>query len=133
MKSMILPEHVLKLVSAKDRAELGKAGLLASEANEKGVARAERELQGEIVQYLNLQGIAVLWHRTDKRSHATIGWPDLTFCKDGVPWGIEVKTSEGRVRPEQYETMRKMGLNGWQVGIARSFQEFHDMVFRGYE
>lgn len=130
---MILPEHVLKLVSAEDRKKLGKAGVTAAEAAEKGLARAERELQGEIVQYLNLQRIEVLWHRTDKKSHATIGWPDLTFCKDGVPWGIEVKTDAGRVRPEQYETMRKMTCNGWQCSIVRSFKEFHNLVFKGVE
>jgi hypothetical protein len=112
---------------------MGKAGLLASEAAEKGLARAERDLQGEIVQYLNLQRIEVLWHRTDKKSHATVGWPDLTFVKDGVPWGIEVKTDAGRVRPNQYETMRKMTCNGWQCAIVRSFKEFHDLVFKGYE
>ncbi len=112
---------------------MGKAGLLADEAKEKGLARVERELQSEIVQYLNLRGIQVLWHRTDKKSHATIGWPDLTFCKDGVPWGIEVKSDAGRVHPSQYETMRKMTIDGWQCAVVRSFQEFHSLVFKGYE
>src|SRR4030095_14831396 len=130
---MILPEHVLKCVSPEDRKKLGKAGLTAAEACDKGLARAERELQSEIVQYLHLQGIEVLWFRSDKRTRATIGWPDISFCKDGVPWGIEVKTDAGRVRPEQYETMRKMGLNGWQVAIVRSFTEFRNLVFKGYE
>jgi hypothetical protein len=130
---MILPEHVLRCVSEADRKKMGKAGLLADEAKEKGLARAERDLQGEIVNFLQLKGITVLWHRTDKKSHATIGWPDLTFCKDGVPWGIEVKTDAGRVRPSQYETMRKMTLDGWQCAVVRSFKEFHDLVFKGYE
>src|SRR4030095_15982746 len=133
MKSMILPEHVLRCVSEADRKKMSKAGLLVDEAEEKELARAERELQSEIVQYCNLQGIVVLWHRTDKKSRATVGWPDLTLCKDGVPWGLEVKTEAGRVRPAQYETMRKMTLNGWQCAIVRSFQEFHNLVFKGYE
>jgi len=130
---MILPEHVLKCVSPEDRKRMGKAGLTAEDAKEKGLARAERDLQGEIVQYLNLRGIQVLWHRTDKKSHATVGWPDLTFCKDGVPWGIEVKTDAGRVRPAQYETMRKMTIDGWQCAVVRSFQEFHSLVFKGLD
>jgi len=130
---MILPEHVLRCVAPEDRAKLGKAGLTAAEAADKCAARAERNLQSEMVQYLNYQGIAVLWHRTDKKSHATVGWPDLTFCKDGVPWGIEVKTDAGRVRPEQHECMRQMAMNGWQVAVVRSFQEFHKLVFQGYE
>jgi hypothetical protein len=133
MNSKILPEHVLRCVSPEDRAKMGKAGLTAEEANEKGLARAERDLQKEIVQYLNLRNITVLWHRMDKKSHATIGCPDLLFCKDGVPWGIEVKTSAGRVRAEQYETMRKMTVDGWQCAVVRSFQEFHSLVFKGYE
>lgn len=129
----VLPESFLKCMSKKDRESLGKGGLLASEAMDKGNLLLERELQSEIVQYLRLHGIEVLWFRTDKRTRATIGWCDITFCKDGVPWGVEVKTNAGRVRPEQFETMRKMGLNGWQVAIVRSFQEFHNLVFKGYE
>ena len=130
---MILPEHVLRCVSAEDRKKLGPAGVIADEVREKGLARAERQLQGEIVQYLRLHGIEVLWHRTDKRSRATVGWPDLTFCKHGVPWGLEIKTFSGRVGPEQAETMRRMRINGWQTAVARSFQEFHRLVFKGYE
>ena len=129
----VLPESFLKCMSKDDRESLGKAGQTAVEALNKGETRLERELQSEIVQYLRLQGIEVLWFRTDKRTRATVGWCDITFCKDGVPWGIEVKTEVGRVRPEQYETMRKMGLNGWQVAIVRSFQEFRDKVFKGHE
>jgi len=129
----VLPENILKCMSKKDRESLGKGGLLASEALEKGETRLERELQSEIVQYLQLKGIAVLWFRTDKRTRATVGWPDISFCKDGVPWGIEVKTSAGRVRAEQYETMRKMTCDGWQCAVVRSFKEFHDLVFKGYD
>jgi hypothetical protein len=129
--TQILPESFLKCLSKKDRESLGKAGLTAAEAANKGQTRLERELQSEIVQYLHLHGITVLWFRTDKRTRATIGWVDLTFCKDGVPWGIEAKTDAGRVRAEQYETMRKMTVDGWQCAIVRSFKEFHNLVFKG--
>jgi len=112
---------------------MGKAGLLAEEANEKGLARAERDLQSEIVQDLQRLGIAVLWFRTDKRTRATVGWPDISFCKDGVPWGIEVKADKGRVRTTQYDTMRTMTCNGWQCAVVRSFKEYKNLVFAGYE
>jgi hypothetical protein len=42
-------------------------------------AKSERILQGQIVGILRLRSIEPLWHRTDKKSAATVGWPDLTF------------------------------------------------------
>lgn len=115
-------------MSPSDRKAIGQ--MTAEEAKEKGTARMERDLQAQIVQYLHLLEVEVLWHRTDRKSHATTGWPDLTFVVDGKPWGVEVKTDTGRVRPEQYERLRKMGLNGWQVAIVRSFEEFKKVVFQ---
>lgn len=77
--STVLPEKILRLLSPEDRASLGKAGLTAEEALAKADVKNERTLQGLIVNLLRLKGIEVCWHRTDKKSAATIGWPDITF------------------------------------------------------
>ena len=81
---MILNSQILRRVSAADRAKMGKAGQLPEETLAKSVAKSEKELQSQIASYLRLKGIEPLWHRTDKKSAATIGWPDITFCFNGV-------------------------------------------------
>src|SRR5438105_10429918 len=50
------------------------------EAMSKAQIKNERQLQSMIVNLLRLKGIEPLWHRTDKRSAATVGWPDISFA-----------------------------------------------------
>lgn len=112
--STVLPEKILRLLSREDRASLGKAGMTAEEALAKADVKNERALQGLIVNLLRLKGIEPLWHRTDKRSAATVGWPDITFSIitgpgtiDGVglqrtnPCAWEVKFGPGELSDEQ--------------------------------
>src|SRR2546430_16460274 len=91
VKMKLLPERYLRLMSPADRKAIGQS--TAEEALRKAEAKNERQLQSQIVQLLRLKGIEPLWHRTDKRSAATIGWPDITFAvrssqlnDDGTFW-----------------------------------------------
>lgn len=133
MNSALLPPNFLKCLTTEDRKALGKAGLTPEEALSKAQNKNERDLQGKIVQLLRLKGIEPLWHRTDKRSHATIGWPDITFATvhrwsgmdDFVPSAWEVKFGDGELSIEQNQMLVRLQSppNGWRVRVIRSVDE----------
>jgi hypothetical protein len=124
----VLPENILRCMSAKDRRSIGQQS--AAEAQASADIKSERHLQGMIVNLLRLHGIEVLWHRTDKRSAATVGWPDLTFaafvdaqCRNRnsdafwpqtIPCCWEVKLPGGKLSPEQVTMRDKLAANGWR-------------------
>ncbi len=142
----VIPEAWLKLMSKEDRKAIGQ--MSAEEAFQAFTARSERQLQSQIVNLLRLKGIEVLWHRTDKKSAATIGWPDLTFCvyelapqQVGTPdgtreskilraWQIfacawEIKMPDGELSKEQEKMYIRLGTrpNGWIYRVIRSVDE----------
>jgi len=87
--------------------------------------KSERILQGQIVNILRLRSIEVCWHRTDTRSAATVGWPDLTFAVNGQAIAWEVKLPGGKLSKDQE---RVAGLlihppNNWQFRIIHSVDE----------
>lgn len=140
----VLPESMLKCLSLEDRKAIGQ--MTAAEAADKVQANSERALQGQIVQYLRLHGIEPLWHRTDKRSHATKGWPDITFAildksdqSDSFEWPVlacawEIKFGEGDLSPEQERMFDRLRQppNGWRCKVIRSLPEaIHELADLG--
>jgi hypothetical protein len=126
----VIPESWLKCMTKEDRASFGKGGMTAAEALEKFTAKNERQLQSQIVSLLRLKGIEVLWHRTDKKSAATIGWPDLTFSvmnKHLQMWACvwEVKLPEGKMSEAQVQMADNLTRvpNRWNHKVIRSVQE----------
>ena len=130
----VLPENILKCLSPLERKRLGKAGMTKAEAADRAEAKNERELQRQIVSYLQLKGIEVLWHRTDKRSTATIGWPDVTFTIGQyvslvgifpVACAWEIKFSNGKLSKEQSDLATRLQSppNFWRFRVITSFEQ----------
>jgi hypothetical protein len=128
------PPTWLKMMKPEDRASLGKAGLLPEEIAAKTEVKNERQLQSQIIQYLRLKGVEPLWHRTDKKSAATIGWPDITFAIYteiciGYPvanaCAYEVKFGEGKLSKEQEQMHLRLSSppNCWRIRVIRSLDE----------
>jgi hypothetical protein len=123
-------------MSPEDRKAIGQ--MTAAEAAEKWQAKNERDLQGQCVNLLRQKGVEVLWHRTDKRSHATKGWPDITFAtfspgQSGLgaqPCAWEIKFGEGELSPGQEKMIDRLRQppNSWRIKIIRSLPEaIHEM------
>lgn len=142
----ILPDAFLRCLDPAERKKLGTGQLSAEEALSKSQAKNERQLQVQIVNLLRLKGIEPLWHRTDKRSAATIGWPDITFSVrgwrtisegedgessyitrtpfiSGCAW--EVKFDKGQLSKEQQQMHVRLSTspNGWRIRVIRSVDE----------
>ena len=120
----VLPESFRRCLSPQDRKALGQPTIEESKA--KGTAKLERELQSVIVQDLRRRGFEVLWHRTDRKSTATVGWPDITFSHYGRSVAYEVKMPSGRLSTEQNNMLFNLESlpNGWTVAVIRSFDEY---------
>ena len=118
-----LPEHVLRLMSARDRALLGKGGLTASEAIAMYNKRLEREEQRLFARELERFRLPYYWHRTDKRTGATVGTPDFIVGVAGETLWIEFKAPGGVLSNAQIEFATRLGVQGLRLHICRSATE----------
>lgn len=134
--SGVLPDHLLRLMSPEDRRALGVAGWTREEVEQRAQIKNERELQKQIVNYLRLHGIEPLWFRTDKRTTANLGWPDITFSVEvespetyrspvTIPCVWEIKFEKGRLSKQQDDLSKKLITypNGWRYRIITSLDE----------
>lgn len=111
-------------MNKSERLDLGKVGVTRAEADAKAVAKAERQLQSQLAQYLGLRNIYYTWHRTDKRSTAAPGTPDFIICYHGHYVALEVKVGGGKLTPEQEEALSKIRKCG---GVAHVVRSLHDV------
>jgi hypothetical protein len=132
MNPKLLPDKMISMVSERDRKLLGIATM--EEKMKKMEAKSERELQRQIVQYLRLRGIEVIWHSTAKKSTATVGTPDILFAvrANGIPMAIafEIKFGTGTLSREQSDMLFRMQAapNAWTCRVIRSFIEVVDFL-----
>jgi hypothetical protein len=130
MNPKLLSDRQISMVSERERKSLGLQTF--EERMKKIVAKNERELQRQIVDYLRLRDIVVIWHRTDKRSTATVGTPDILFAVKsyGIPLACayEVKFGAGTLTREQNDMFSRMQThpNAWRIRIIRTFIEVVD-------
>ncbi len=120
-----IPDMMRRLMPASARQSLGIT--TAQEALEAYEVRAEKDLLRLCKQELGRRGVRVVHHLSHRaREHA--GYPDLTFVIKGVPMAAELKTARGVVSADQEATMAAMRLDGWQVRVCRSFEEFREWL-----
>lgn len=128
-----LPEHMIRCMSPEMRRSLGIKTM--EEAGQSYEVRAEKDLLRLCQQEFSRRGVRVVHHLSHRaREHA--GYPDLTFCIHGVACACELKTAHGVVSAAQEATMAAMRLDGWQVTVCRSFDQFRgwlDGVTEGKE
>lgn len=96
----------------------------------------EKEIQKQIIDYLNARGIFCWKHRNGgsfgkKKSYQTVlGIPDIIgFLDDGTFLGIEVKTSTGILSDEQKDFSIIAKRTGARVFTARCLQDVIDELY----
>jgi Holliday junction resolvase len=77
----------------------------------------ERDFQATIVQAARYAGWNVYWVWSS--IHSPKGWVDLFLLKDGKALAYEVKTAQGRIRPEQIECLALLQAAGIPARIVR--------------
>lgn len=95
---------------------------------EKAFDGLERELSRQFCAYLTQRGIPHFVCRTDKRSHATIGWVDVTAIWGGRVACVELKTATGTLSEAQRACHEALRATGTPVCVARSLQHAIEFV-----
>lgn len=88
----------------------------------------ERELHREIAAILALNCITYGHARFGVLCHYTPGWPDFTFAINGQAWGVEVKTSSGKLDPKQVRILARLREEGWRIAVVRSVEEVRALL-----
>ena len=135
---VILPEHILNKLSPQDREEISRmagnpnAGRTAQECQKIAQDRAEKDAQKEISQFLRISGIEFVNPPMNRKSAMPEGWPDFTFARKGLPFGLEVKVRDRKPRSEQSARHEAMKRNGWLVYVVSGAAEVKD-IFRAMD
>ena len=94
------------------------------------MAKAEAAIQKAIIDFMRHDGFMVWRNQTQgvmmgggKRARSTnTGSPDIMALKNGIFYGIEVKTSTGKVATHQQAWLALASLHGARCFVARSLQ-----------
>ncbi|HDO36667.1 MAG TPA: hypothetical protein ENH07_10305 [Nitrospirae bacterium] len=87
----------------------------------------ESTLQRKVQDYCEENGWPCFHDRSKKVNEP--GWPDcLIFLPGGKVVLIELKSSAGKLRKEQYALRRLLGWNDHMVYIARSFKRVVEII-----
>jgi hypothetical protein len=129
MKDIILPDRILKLMSKEDREAYAKsvgqptAGMTAAEAIGAADAKHEAWIQRQFASFCTLKGYEFLWHRMDRRTGATPGFPDfLVIVKNQVVF-VEFKGAKGRLSEDQMRVQMALEKAGLPTLVTKSVSE----------
>jgi len=121
-----LPENIRKCMTPADRQCLGLP------TSEEGIAsedaKCERDLQKQILAFLQQRDIEVSCPSMVRRSTIKTGWPDMTFAFHGAPVVFEIKTMIGKLTPEQESIAPKLKSNGWYYAVIRSIEQAREFL-----
>jgi hypothetical protein len=125
-RASILPEHVLRLMRKEDREAYAKsigqptAGMTAAEAIGAADSKHEAWIQRQFASFCALKGYEYMWHRMDRRTGATPGFPDfLVIVKNQVVF-VEFKTSKGKLSDDQERVQLALKKAGLPTLVTRS-------------
>lgn len=139
----VIPENILRCMSAKDRQSVRQRTV--SEVMANGVAKSEKQLQRQIISLLRLKGIEPLVPAFGKKTRISEGWPDITFAiyalaPQSVSVGVsdilpkawqtfacvwEVKLPPNKLTPRQEAMSKTLARtpNGWRHRVICSIDE----------
>ena len=126
----LLSDRQIAMMAPADRKALGV--LTPEDRRHKIEEIAEKELQRLCEQELSRRFITYL--HLSFRAREKKGWPDLAFVlptewgEPGIPWAVELKTASGIVSKDQKTMLHDMELNGWQVRVIHSFEDFRKIL-----
>lgn len=85
--------------------------------------KLEKELQEQIVGFLERNNTVVIRSRTDRKTSTNVGTPDLLFAIRTRAVAMEVKLPGKKPTKEQREMMLRMTGNGWACFIVEAYDE----------
>ena len=128
MNPVILPDNILKRMSAADRKLMGKAGITADEAALKCVARSERDLQRIVIAWLRHRGYTVIVSAMHMATSNNVGTPDLLLAVKGRALAIECKMPGCSPTEDQLKMMQAMRLDGWVTIVIQHLEQVVSVI-----
>ena len=129
--SKLLPDKILRLMSAADRREYARGQLTGEEALEAARVRSERDLQNLAERYFRLRGVVAVRARMDKATTTAVGTPDFLLSLAGLGGvAVEFKLPGEELTPEQEAMKLKMTTppNCWHWVTARSLDDIKQLL-----
>jgi hypothetical protein len=124
---MLIPENLLRLMSAADRKVFGRAGWTIADVQERVDLRLERKLHADFSGFLRRHEdrIALVHHTNPtKRTRSTIGEPD--YCihfMSGKTAFLEFKVNGNKLSRQQEIISAKLRSAGFQFLVTGSYEE----------
>lgn len=129
---MIIPQNLLKLMTASDRKQFDKAGWTAEECQDRIDMRLERKLHAEFNGFLRRHEFNLVIHGDPrKRSQLPPGWPDYSiFSFVGKVLFIEFKVGRNTLSEIQKEVIASLLKEGFTVLVLRSYADAVDATMK---
>jgi hypothetical protein len=89
----------------------------------KAEIKSEKQLQEQIVGFLERNNTVVIRSRMDRKTSTNVGTPDLLFAVKLRPVAFEVKLPGKKPTEEQHRMMLRMTGNGWACFIIHSYDQ----------
>jgi len=106
-----------------DRKNLGKSGMLPSEAAQKQNYREENRMHEQYSGWLRRNGLLYLHASPNKRSTLPVGWPDFTVFGAGAKTlFVEFKTKRGKLSDDQKAVMADLTRFGHVAGVLGCYE-----------
>lgn len=119
-----LPQNIIDAMTPEQRKEIG---VKSTTDQRKGCeAGKERVLQADCERYLLSKGVTYL--HISHRAREKQGWPDLVFPWRGRFYGVELKTSAGKLTKDQEYILAGLERTGAVTAVVRSLAEFIDLL-----
>lgn len=128
----ILSQSFLKCLDPDERKRLGKAGLLASEAQARYDAKSEKRVHTQIENWMRLNDIFYVHSRTDRKTTNKVGLPDFLFAWPFAgeirPVAVEVKVNGNKLSTEQANVRQQMIRNWWKYFLVSSLGDMIEQI-----
>lgn len=85
--------------------------------------KSEKQLQEQIVGFLERNNTVVIRSRMDRKTSTNVGTPDLLFAVRKRAVAFEVKLPGKKPTEEQHNMLLAMERNGWACFIVHSYDE----------
>ena len=118
---------------SKEERPSGVAGMLPEEINSRITLKLEKELQKQIMGWLEIHDVFAARQRMDKKSNLRPGYPDIWFVWRSsygmpVPVAVECKVGGERQTREQMQAQARMEKDGWRYFLVRSLPELIEIL-----
>jgi hypothetical protein len=119
----VLPENILKAMSPEDRRRYAKGQMTATEAEERFCEKEEKVLRKQLIAWLRRNDIDYCSPRTDKKTGILMGISDFFIWKGTKFCFVELKSEEGKLKPEQLAFTQRQIDQGTPILVTRSLSE----------